>query len=158
MAKEVYIVNRYDNVSYSGTSIPVKAFTNRDAAQKYVDELNQIASEVEKSFFECEDTGTEALRELIDRYIEEKYPDIWEKLNQEDVDLQDEAFDKLDEIEDEFIFNDELVLEYASKEKLENDDLDCLKIVLKYNNASRFYGSIPRYDVGHFGIELIEDN
>lgn len=157
MKKEVYIVNKFDNLSYSNHSIAIRAFTNRETAKKYVDKLNSVNEDLENEYLKYEDDGTAVLRQLTDLYIEREYPEMWEKLSQENVDLDDDAFFDLDGVEDGFMHDRDLIMEYAKIARLSEEEIIALNVVLEYYESSEWGGALPFYSVSYNGIELVED-
>lgn len=157
MGKEIYIVSKFDNMPYSNTSFPVRAYTSRDAAKKYVDKMNEANDKLEENYLKYEDDGTAALRQLTDLYIEREYPVLWEKLSQEDVDLDDDVFFDLDGVEDGFIHDRDLIMRYVEIAGLSEDEITALNVVLDYNEGGEWGGVLPFYRVSYHGIELVED-
>lgn len=157
MRKEIYIVNKFDNMPYSHSMYPVRAYTSKEAAKKYVDKLNEVNDKLEEDYLKYEDDGAAALRQLTDLYIEREYPEMWEKLSQENVELDDDVFFDLDGVEDGFIHDRDLIMQYVEIAGLSEDEITALNVVLDYNECGEWGGVLPFYRVSYHGIELVED-
>ena len=160
MKKEVFVVEKHAGSLCEKETTPICCFLSEEKAKEYADKLNdELACIFAKCDNEVEDNAVYTIRILSDKYIEENYPDIWEKMNDETNKDDDLLWEQIGDIEYEFEKDVDEVVAYA-REKV-NDGLLTEKDVedvinfYAYNNTLEYDGAQPFYRVSR-GLLIVD--
>lgn len=160
--KVIYVVQKHSGMIYDNPrTVPVCAFTSDEKAREYADGLNdELATAYAKCDNECEDNAVYSIRILTDKYIEENYPEMWEKMN-DDANNEDDLFwEEVGEIEYAFENEHENVIEYAQEKVkegfIEEKSVENIINYYAYSDTFESDGVQPFYSVSR-GVELFED-
>ena len=161
MKKKIYIVEKHTGMMGDKHITPVISFVSEEKAKEYADNLNNELAEVfAKCCNEVEDNAVYSIRILCDKYLEENYPDIWKKMNDETNNEDDILWSQIGDIEYEFEKDNDEVIAYA-REKIKDGlltekDIEDIINFYAYNDTLEFDGYQPFYSVAK-AIELVED-
>ena len=158
--KVIYVVQKHSGMIYDNPrTVPVCAFTSDEKAREYADNLNdELAIVRAKCDNNCEDNALYTIRILTDKYIEENYPETWEKINDDNL-FWEAVGDAVGDIEYEFENKHENVIEYAQEKVkegfIEEKSVEDIINYYAYSDTFDSDGLQPFYSVSR-GVELFE--
>lgn len=159
--KVIYVVLKHSGMIYDNPrTVPLCAFTSDEKAREYADNLNdELAAAYAKCDNNCEDNAVYTIRILTDKYIEENYPEVWDKMN-DNADIEDDLFwEEVGDIEYEFEKEHENVIEYAQEKVeegfIEEKSVEDIINYYAYSDTFESDGVQPFYSVSR-GVELFE--
>lgn len=153
--KKIYIVMESCGQYEDRFESPVKAFTDKNKAEAFVEEKQKYYDELDEKYSAIDIDIQEKMTQLFNRYLKDTDKEMYDAyLKAIDLDVEAKNFnwDEYYEKESDFHDNSELVNKYMDICKLTDDERNAIAVYKEYEDNN--YDGLPYFYVSHKELEL----